>query len=184
MFKQPRRQRRRARQQRDHRRDPEAARRAREAARLRDARALAAGGHDGEDPERAHGADDAVWTAGRRARARGGRRHAGDRRQGEARHQDRAVGLPLLRREGAQGEVRPRRRTRSSPTSSSRSMREGMFWAAGQLYGFTFTRDHRQVPVFHPDVRVWEVTTRRRASTSACGTSIPTRAPASARARG
>ena len=46
---QPRRPRRRDGQQEDHHRDPEAARRAREAARLRDARALAHRGHDGQD---------------------------------------------------------------------------------------------------------------------------------------
>lgn len=35
-------------------------------------------------------------------------------------------------------------------------LREGMFWAAGQLYGFTF-HPVTNVPVQHPDVRVWEV---------------------------
>jgi peptidyl-dipeptidase Dcp len=35
-------------------------------------------------------------------------------------------------------------------------MREAMFWAAGQLYGFTFQR-LRDVPVYHPDVSVYEV---------------------------
>ncbi|MBL8769809.1 MAG: M3 family metallopeptidase [Phenylobacterium sp.] len=34
-------------------------------------------------------------------------------------------------------------------------LREGMFWAAGQLYGFSF--HPVTVPVQHPDVRVWEV---------------------------
>jgi peptidyl-dipeptidase Dcp len=36
-------------------------------------------------------------------------------------------------------------------------LREGMMWAAGQVYGFEFRQVH-DVPVFHPDVRVWEVT--------------------------
>ena len=36
-------------------------------------------------------------------------------------------------------------------------LREGMMWAAGQLYGFEF-KQVKDVPVFHPDVRVWEVT--------------------------
>ncbi|HEX5379424.1 MAG TPA: M3 family metallopeptidase [Phenylobacterium sp.] len=36
-------------------------------------------------------------------------------------------------------------------------LREGMHWAAGQLYGFQFT-PVSDVPVQHPDVRVWEVT--------------------------
>ncbi|KRA66567.1 peptidase M3 [Caulobacter sp. Root655] len=36
-------------------------------------------------------------------------------------------------------------------------LREAIHWAAGQLYGFTFTQV-TDVPVCHPDVRVWEVT--------------------------
>ena len=36
-------------------------------------------------------------------------------------------------------------------------LREGMMWAAGELYGLGFRRV-TDVPVFHPDVRVWEVT--------------------------
>ena len=38
-------------------------------------------------------------------------------------------------------------------------LREGMFWVAGELFGFNFT-PVTSVPVFHPDVRVWEVTDR------------------------
>jgi peptidyl-dipeptidase Dcp len=36
-------------------------------------------------------------------------------------------------------------------------LRDGMFFAAGKLYGFEF-KEVQGVPVFHPDVRVWEVT--------------------------
>jgi peptidyl-dipeptidase Dcp len=36
-------------------------------------------------------------------------------------------------------------------------LREGMHWAAGQLYGFEFT-PVTDAPVQHPDVRVWKVT--------------------------
>jgi peptidyl-dipeptidase Dcp len=36
------------------------------------------------------------------------------------------------------------------------NLREGMFWAAGQLYGFTFV-EVLGLPVFDPRVRVWEV---------------------------
>jgi peptidyl-dipeptidase Dcp len=36
-------------------------------------------------------------------------------------------------------------------------LREGMMWAASQLYGLQF-KPIGDVPVFHPDVRVWEVT--------------------------
>jgi peptidyl-dipeptidase Dcp len=36
-------------------------------------------------------------------------------------------------------------------------LREGIFWVAGELFNFTF-RPATNVPVVHPDVRVWEVT--------------------------
>ncbi|MGH9881184.1 MAG: M3 family metallopeptidase, partial [Pyrinomonadaceae bacterium] len=36
-------------------------------------------------------------------------------------------------------------------------LREGIFWVAGELFGFNFT-PVTNVPVYHPDVRVWEVT--------------------------
>lgn len=36
-------------------------------------------------------------------------------------------------------------------------LREGMFWVAGELFNFDF-KPVTNVPVFHPDVRVWEVT--------------------------
>ncbi len=35
-------------------------------------------------------------------------------------------------------------------------MREGMFWVAGELFNFSFV-PVTDVPVFHPDVRVWQV---------------------------
>ncbi|MBA2572475.1 MAG: M3 family metallopeptidase, partial [Gemmatimonadetes bacterium] len=38
-------------------------------------------------------------------------------------------------------------------------LREGMFWVAGELFGFNFA-PVTNVPVFHQDVRVWEVTDR------------------------
>ena len=38
-------------------------------------------------------------------------------------------------------------------------LREGMFWVAGELFGFQFTPiSDGSVPVYHPDVRVWRVT--------------------------
>ncbi|HEU5186501.1 MAG TPA: M3 family metallopeptidase, partial [Gemmatimonadaceae bacterium] len=39
-------------------------------------------------------------------------------------------------------------------------LREGMFWVAGELFGFAFA-PVSNVPVYHPDVRVWEVTDKR-----------------------
>jgi len=38
------------------------------------------------------------------------------------------------------------------------NLREAMFWVAGELLGYTFT-PAPTVPVYHPDVRVWEVRT-------------------------
>jgi peptidyl-dipeptidase Dcp len=38
-------------------------------------------------------------------------------------------------------------------------LRDGMFWVAGELFNFKFT-PVTNVPVYHPDVRVWEVTDR------------------------
>jgi peptidyl-dipeptidase Dcp len=35
-------------------------------------------------------------------------------------------------------------------------MREAMFWVAGELFNFSFTQVN-DVPVYHPDIRVWEV---------------------------
>jgi peptidyl-dipeptidase Dcp len=35
-------------------------------------------------------------------------------------------------------------------------LREGMFWVAGELFNFSFSAV-ADVPVYHPDVRVWEV---------------------------
>lgn len=35
-------------------------------------------------------------------------------------------------------------------------LREGMFWVAGELFGFSFT-PVKNIPVYHPDVMVWEV---------------------------
>ena len=39
-------------------------------------------------------------------------------------------------------------------------LREGIFWVAGELFGFDF-KASAGVPVYHPDVRVWEVTDRK-----------------------
>ncbi|MCD9186258.1 MAG: M3 family metallopeptidase [Pyrinomonadaceae bacterium] len=38
-------------------------------------------------------------------------------------------------------------------------LREGMFWVAGELFNFKFT-PVTNVPVYHPDVKVWEVTNK------------------------
>lgn len=38
---------------------------------------------------------------------------------------------------------------------------KGMFWAAGELYGYDFKENTGSVPVFHPDVRTFEVVDRK-----------------------
>ena len=43
------------------------------------------------------------------------------------------------------------------PYLQMEKLRAGMMWAAGQLYGFEFEQI-TDVPVYHPDVRVWKVT--------------------------
>jgi peptidyl-dipeptidase Dcp len=40
------------------------------------------------------------------------------------------------------------------------NMIDGMFYMAGQLYGLQFREITGQVPVWHPDIRVWHVTNR------------------------
>jgi peptidyl-dipeptidase Dcp len=47
------------------------------------------------------------------------------------------------------------------------NMIEGMFWTAGELYGFDFKENSGAVPVWHPDVRTYEV--RDRASGKSVG---------------
>jgi peptidyl-dipeptidase Dcp len=49
--------------------------------------------------------------------------------------------------------------TEITPYMQLEKLREGMFYMAHQLFGFTFTPvDPKKVPVYQPDVRVWEVT--------------------------
>ena len=43
------------------------------------------------------------------------------------------------------------------------NMINGMFWAAGQLYDLEFKENTGTVPVWHPDIRTFEVTDRRDA---------------------
>ncbi len=43
------------------------------------------------------------------------------------------------------------------PYLQADKLREGMFFAAGKLYGLAF-KPIKGVPVYHPDVKVWEVT--------------------------
>ena len=44
------------------------------------------------------------------------------------------------------------------------NMVQAMFWAAGELYGYDFKENTGTVPVFHPDVRTFEVTNRKDGS--------------------
>ena len=48
--------------------------------------------------------------------------------------------------------------TQITPYMQLENLREGMFYMAQQLFGFHFKPvDPAKVPVYHPDVRVWEV---------------------------
>jgi peptidyl-dipeptidase Dcp len=49
--------------------------------------------------------------------------------------------------------------TQITPYMQLENLREGMFYMAKELFGFHFKPvDSAKVPVYHPDVRVWEVT--------------------------
>ncbi len=49
--------------------------------------------------------------------------------------------------------------TQITPYMQLENLREGMFYMAQQLFGFNFKQiTSGEVPVYHPDVRVWEVT--------------------------
>jgi len=49
--------------------------------------------------------------------------------------------------------------TQVTPYMQLENLREGMFYMAKELFGFSFKPvDASKVPVYHPDVRVWEVT--------------------------
>jgi len=49
--------------------------------------------------------------------------------------------------------------TEITPYLQLENLREGMFYMAKELFGFNFKPvDPKTVPVYHPDVRVWEVT--------------------------
>ena len=52
-------------------------------------------------------------------------------------------------------------------------LREGMFWVAGELFNFSFT-PVTNVPVYHPDIRVWEVKDKTTGKHIGLGISIRT----------
>jgi peptidyl-dipeptidase Dcp len=99
-------------------------------------------------PERALELMEAVWTpavarvreevADMQAIARGGRGH-----------HHRAVGLPLLRGEGAQGDRYDLDQNEVKPYLQLDRLRDGMFWVAGELFGLAFA-PVTDVPVYHP----------------------------------
>ena len=174
---QPRRQRRRARQQRDHRRNPEAARRSRQAAGLRNARPLATRAANGQDARGGDGTDDEGLAQSRR---RGSGKKSPTCRQSPT---PKGTGITIEPWDYRYYAEKVRKAkydldfNEVKPYLQLEKLGEAMMWAAGELYGLQF-RPINDVPVFHPDVRVWEVTDARRASTSGCGISIPTLAKA------
>ena len=183
--RQPRRQRRRARQQRDHHRDPAAARRARQAARLPDAtRTGASRTRWRRRPSARMELMEAVWTpAVARVREEVADMQAIADKEG-AKHQDRAVGLPLLRGEGPQGEVRPRPE-RGEAVPAAREAARGDVLGRRRAVRLHVHAGRRTCPVYHPDVRVWEVTDKASGKHVGLWYFDPVRARrASARARG
>ena len=106
-------------------------------------------------PEAVRDLLETVWKPARAARAGRPRRVAGADRGGGRQFQARRLGLALLRREAPQAPLRFRRDPRSSPTSSSTASSRRHSTARGKLFGLTFKPV--DVPVWHPDVRAWEV---------------------------
>ena len=112
-------------------------------------------------PRRRENALEAADRPRARRHRQGARRSGARCRQlidaAEGRLQARPLGLGLLRRAGAQGRVRPRRiadqavlraRPRAAETACSSP--------PTQLYGITF-KERKDIPVYHPDVRVFDV---------------------------
>ena len=121
--------------------------------------------------------------AGARARRARARRPAGAGAGARRQHRHRAVGLALLRRTGAQGAPRPRRGDAQAvlparPHHRGR-LRHGAAAVRPELRG-----DRSDVPRYHPDVRVWEVTDARRRALSACSSATISPGPRSAAAPG
>ncbi len=116
----------------------QAARRAGQAAGLRDARALAAGEHHGQDARAGHGADgggvDAGGGAGAARRSptcrRSPTRRARSSRSSPWDYRYYAEKVRKAKYDLDQNEVKP--------YLQLEKLREGMFWVAGELFGFAF----------------------------------------------
>ncbi|HEX7241260.1 MAG TPA: M3 family metallopeptidase, partial [Longimicrobiaceae bacterium] len=109
-------------------------------------------------PERAMELMEAVWTpAVARARTEVADMQALARREGAS------FGIEPWDYRFYAEKVRKERydldQNQVKPYLQLEKLREGMFWVAGEVFGFRFT-PVENVPVFHPDVRVWEVTDR------------------------
>ncbi len=68
------------------------------------------------------------------------------------------------------------RRGELKPYLQLDKMIEAAFDTAGRLFGLSFTERH-DVPVYHPDVRVWEVTRQRRRARRRCSSATISPAP-------
>jgi peptidyl-dipeptidase Dcp len=93
-----------------------------------------------------------------------------------------AVGLGVLLRAGAQGEVRLDEAQVKPYFEVNNVLQNGVFYAANQLYGITF-KERKDIPVYDPDVRVFEVFDAM-ASRWRCGTATTSSATTRAAARG
>ena len=98
--------------------------------------------------------------AGARRDGKSGERsqgHPGGDRRAEGRLPAAAVGLGLLLRAGAQERSTTWTKSQIKPyLELNNVLQNGVFYAANQLYGITF-KERKDIPVYHPDVRVFEV---------------------------
>ena len=103
---------------------------------------------------------------------------------GEGRLQARAVGLGLLHREGARRRATTSTRSQLKPyLELDNVLQNGVFYAANQLYGLTF-KERKDLPVYDPDVRVFDVFDKDGKHAGALLSPTCTRAATSAAARG
>ena len=119
--------------------------------------------HDGEDA--GGGARAADGRSGRR-RGRAPRRERDALQEliarGGRQRRARAVGLALLRREAAQARARPRRGRAQAVPPARRDRRGGLRHRRAAVRPRA-SPSSQDAPLYHPDVRVWEVHARRPA---------------------
>ena len=135
-----------------------AARRARQAARIQQPRALAHAGHDGGGSSKRHRASCCeVWPAvvARVRHEVADMQELANREQSGTRH--RALGLSCTSPRKCARRNTISTKPRSSRTCELDNMVAAALWSAERRFGLAFREITGTVPVFHPDVRVWDV---------------------------